>query len=154
MIRKLDTNDLAKYRALRLASLETDPQAFHLRYAEAINQSDSFFLDEMRDIRFGCFGMFSQGTLLGMLTLKSSGEKLAQLFTLYVSPKSRGQGFGSALILHCLAAARSKNIEKCQLTVMRDNPALELYKKLGFREIEVVLSSPEEITLETVLMLE
>jgi len=54
--------------------------------------------------------------------------------TLAVVPGLRGQGIGSRLLEHLLAAARSQ-YEAVSLSVTAANPALRLYQRAGFRRV-------------------
>ncbi len=57
---------------------------------------------------------------------------------LAVQPDRRGQGIGSALILHALRAFRRRGATHVDLKVDADNPsgALRLYRAHGFQEVE------------------
>lgn len=154
IIRRLESKDLPLYKNLRLLSLETDQQAFHLRLDEAHLKSDQFFLEEITDPTFGCFGVFEGETLVGMVTLKSMGHNQAQIFTLYVKPDFRKKGLAPRLINHCLSEAKRTGIETCRLTVMKNNPVAGLYRKLGFVEKERLQGFPGEVLLEKSLKIE
>ena len=54
--------------------------------------------------------------------------------TLAVLPGLRGQGIGSRLLEHLLAAARSR-YAAASLSVTAANPALRLYQRAGFRRV-------------------
>ena len=57
------------------------------------------------------------------------------LFAIIVSPKYRGQGIGTELLHHLeKSAAEDHGIELLHLEVYEDNPAYNLYKRLGFKE--------------------
>jgi len=51
---------------------------------------------------------------------------------LQIEPKRQGQGIGSRVIEQVLNHAGSRPVK---LTVLKDNPALKLYKKYGFKVI-------------------
>jgi ribosomal protein S18 acetylase RimI-like enzyme len=53
-----------------------------------------------------------------------------------VEPDRRGQGVGTALLRALCRRARQDGIEALSLSVERDNPALHLYERLGFVEVE------------------
>ncbi|MEV0463281.1 GNAT family N-acetyltransferase [Nocardia tengchongensis] len=52
-----------------------------------------------------------------------------------VAPESRGTGLGTALMSALLDAAREK-YDAVSLSVRQENPALRLYQRLGFVEVE------------------
>jgi ribosomal protein S18 acetylase RimI-like enzyme len=52
-----------------------------------------------------------------------------------VVPSRRGRGFGEELLVALLERARAEGHEQVSLSVERDNPALRLYEKHGFRVV-------------------
>ncbi len=52
-----------------------------------------------------------------------------------VQPAHRGQGTGTALLRALVAAAAGDGLVGLSLSVERDNPALALYRRLGFVEV-------------------
>jgi ribosomal protein S18 acetylase RimI-like enzyme len=54
------------------------------------------------------------------------------LFAIIVKSESRGKGVGTALISRMIEIAREKNIELLHLEVYENNPAINLYKRMGF----------------------
>ncbi len=69
-------------------------------------------------------------------------ERIPEL-AIAVIPTSRGQGIGTALLTRTLTAAKG-TFPAVSLSIRSDNPALKLYKRLGF---EPVLGS--EVTNRT-----
>jgi ribosomal protein S18 acetylase RimI-like enzyme len=53
-----------------------------------------------------------------------------------VEPDQRGRGVGTALLRALCELARQEGIAALSLSVERDNPALRLYQRLGFVEVE------------------
>lgn len=71
---------------------------------------------------------------LGAATDPASGERYWQVLLLYVCPNYRRQGIGTALVRQAEAVARARGDRRVGLQVLSDNqPALGLYKKLGYR---------------------
>ena len=55
---------------------------------------------------------------------------------IWVTPGSRGQGVGGALLLRAaLDAARRRGTERVSLSVEAGNPAVHLYRRCGFRPV-------------------
>lgn len=149
-LRRLEVSDVDAYRKLRLASLQSDPGAFHLQYASALTQAETFFQAEMQpegDI-FGCHGLFDSHELVGMVILRPVETDSVQLFTLYVLPKFRERGLASRLIDHCLSISSRAGLRRIQLCVMQTNPAIQLYRAKGFKEIKGKEQLRGEILLE------
>ena len=69
-----------------------------------------------------------------------------------VSEDARGRGVGTSLIEALIRSARSQGYRAVSLSVDRQNPALALYERSGFRDAGV--SSPEDtsVTLSATLM--
>lgn len=53
-----------------------------------------------------------------------------------VAPEARGRGVGSALVEALISSARLSGCEALSLSVDRDNRAVSLYRRLGFRTVE------------------
>jgi ribosomal protein S18 acetylase RimI-like enzyme len=66
-----------------------------------------------------------------------------------VSDAARGQGVGGALIDGLLAAAREAGFARVSLSVDRNNPALRLYQRHGFRDAGVSDASDSSVTMVT-----
>ena len=56
--------------------------------------------------------------------------------TIAVVPAHRRKGTGTALLKALLALARKEGLTALSLSVEQDNPALELYERLGFVRIK------------------
>ncbi len=55
--------------------------------------------------------------------------------TIGVRAGHRGRGVGTALLRELLALAQHEGLQRVSLSVERDNPALDLYRRLGFTEV-------------------
>ena len=58
-----------------------------------------------------------------------------ELLLIAVVPGCRERGIGTILINHLFDAARARGIARIYLEMRRGNPALHLYRKLGFEPI-------------------
>lgn len=76
--------------------------------------------------------------IVGTASLLKKSDKVFELGKMAVSEKARGHGIGTILLEHCLEVAKQKQIERL---VLYSNTqllsALHLYRKYGFREIEL-----------------
>ena len=83
-----------------------------------------------------CFGTLRYADSVAALGLAVLQANHAGLFDIVTSPALRRQGLGSSLILHLLSWAGERGATRAYLQVMVNNPAaLQLYQKLGFREV-------------------
>jgi GNAT superfamily N-acetyltransferase len=53
-----------------------------------------------------------------------------------VEPEQRGRGVGTALLRALCRRAKRDGLEALSLSVERENPALRLYERIGFVEVE------------------
>ena len=59
-----------------------------------------------------------------------------QIYNIAIAPEFRREGIGEALLRHCIDKAGADGCRLVTLEVRSGNgPAMELYKKLGFREV-------------------
>lgn len=65
-----------------------------------------------------------------VLTRQAADEE--ELLLIAVAPAHRRKGLGEALIGHLLTASARRNVAKIFLEMRRGNPAVELYRKVGF----------------------
>ena len=83
------------------------------------------------------------GTIIGAVAIKNLGENIAEVKRLAIHPDFRGQRLGSALFQHSLDCARKKGFKAVRLDSIRNpGPAMHLYEKHGFAEIERYNSNP------------
>ena len=65
---------------------------------------------------------------------------LAEAGTLFVSPRHRGKGAGKALLKAFLSWAKSKGAGRARIVASVPNAgAIRLYRKMGFRDFELIL---------------
>ena len=74
--------------------------------------------------------------IVGTVSLMKIDNTTYELSKMAVTDSVQGLGVGKELILHCLAVAEEKGIEKLILYSNRKLlPAIHLYKKFGFIEV-------------------
>lgn len=84
---------------------------------------------------------------VGTVAMIPENEKVIELAKMGVSPNSQGMGIGSKLIAAVIDFARQKNYESVILysnTILK--PAIHLYEKFGFKEVELEEDSSYERT--------
>jgi ribosomal protein S18 acetylase RimI-like enzyme len=64
-------------------------------------------------------------------------ESIPEL-TIAVVPSRRGRGFGEELLAALMERARQEGYEALSLSVEKDNPALRLYERFGFRPVDEI----------------
>lgn len=114
----------------------------HLRDMYATSPPESVHaldLDALRGPTISFFAAWSGEVLLGCGALKALGDGHAEIKSMRTSEVARGQGVGSALLRHLLAAARASGITRVSLETGTEpyfEPARQLYLRHGFTECE------------------
>jgi len=142
IFRKLESADWQSYKAIRLQSLEQNPQAFESSLVE-----ETFFSPEQWQTRLiqnqgaFCLGAFTDQGELVAIACFNQGQKLktrhkSYLWGVYVLPQVRGQSLAKQLIETLIHEFNQRfDISILQLTVTSNNVhAITLYQKLGFKE--------------------
>ena len=83
------------------------------------------------------------GEAVGVVGVRRFDDTSAELKRMYVAPAARGSGTGRALGAAAVAAARELGYQRLLLdTVDAMAPAIELYRRLGFVEIDAYRHNP------------
>lgn len=96
-------------------------------------------LDALRGPSIRFFSAWNGDVLLGCGALKSLGDGHAEIKSMRTSEAARGQGVGSALLLHLLSEARVLGITRVSLETGTEpyfEPARQLYLRHGFVECD------------------
>ncbi len=95
--------------------------------------SGVIFLSKEEDIFTGC------------VAVRKKDNDVAELKRMYIKPEYREAGLGSELLKSALDAATTMGYKKIRLdTLSHMTPAISLYKKYGFYEIEPYYFNPEK----------
>lgn len=85
------------------------------------------------------------GAAAAAIGLKDLGDKVCEMKRLYARPKFQGLGLGGKLCDRLIDTARGRGFRVMRLdTLQRLKPAIALYRKRGFVEIEKYYENPEE----------
>lgn len=133
-VRRLKIGDVEDYRAIRLAALEAEPEAFGSVYALEAVRPISDFAERLATCVV--FGAYAGGRIVGVIGFKQeTGPKDGHkgfVFGLYVHPDWRGQGVGAKLMKNLIASAQGV-VEQLTLAVVQGNRnAIALYRNAGF----------------------
>jgi putative acetyltransferase len=135
-----------------------------LEYGSSLGFSLCFqsFDEEMKNLP-GAYGPPSGVLLLarcadhaaGCIALRKLGTGICEMKRLYVRPDDRGRGLGRMLVERLIAEARMIDYELMRLdtieSAMKD--AVELYRRMGFKEIAPYSKVPIESALWMELLL-
>ena len=96
-------------------------------------------IDELNQPSVRLWVAHLEGELVGTAALAELFDAHEELKSMRTDPVRRGAGIGSALLLHLLADARSRSVERISLetgSMQFFTPARTLYARYGFVECE------------------
>ena len=145
---------------------------------EHIEQTRALFLEYAASLGFSlCFQSFDEelkslpgayaapsGRLLiaqceqqaaGCVALRKLEDNICEMKRLYVRPAYRGHGLGRILVERVIAEARAIGYERMRLDTVASSmqDAVELYRRMGFKEIAPYRANPIEGALYMELLL-
>lgn len=133
-IRRLHVADVDDYRTIRLASLQTEPDAFGSLYEVELSHPIEGFVERLASSIV--FGAYAGVRIVGVAAFRQDVAPKechkGVVWGVYVQPDARGQGVAAALIAAVIDAARNV-VEQLTLTVVQGNTeAIALYHRFGF----------------------
>ena len=141
LVRRLERDESADYRALRLECLRLHPAFFGSTHAEALAAELPFERHiRARDPDHAMFGAFDGGQLRGLCGFQREPRLRArhrgELVQMYVAPELTRRGVGSRLIAAVVRFAfDDPTISQVVLSVVAQNAAaIAAYRRAGFRE--------------------
>lgn len=155
-LRKLTEADASLFFDLRLEGLKESPTAFgesDLEFSERTVESiaDTISSNNKKDCNFLLGAFDTERELVGVLGLARQQPKKMEhyciLWGMYVSPKSRRQGVGQALLQDVIRIGKeAKGVQGIKLCVVENNlSALKLYQLAGFSQYGI---EPKAIKLD------
>ena len=139
-IKPLSVEHLPKFAEVIRKSFSTVAMEYGLTIENFPNHwsfaSDERLSEKLKD---GCypFGYFSDGELVGFVSLTDIGEGIFELGTLSVLPEYRHLGYGKALIDFCKEKIRNFGGRKIIISLVDTHVILkEWYVKNGFIHVE------------------
>lgn len=104
-------------------------------------------IQTLRDPSIGIYILEKEGQAIGSATVQIRKDlSLAYIYDIAILSDHRGRGLGSKMIESCLRALKEEKIDKASLQVTGENKgALKLYKRIGFREVDIDFIMTKEI---------
>ncbi len=95
------------------------------------NAQHSYYQEQFADARFDV--ILSEGRPIGRLYVERLEDEI-HIIDIALLPEHRGAGIGSGILGTLLEEAAGAG-KRVRIYVERENPAMTLYQRLGFREI-------------------
>ena len=134
-IRRLTSDDVEAYRAIRLEALTVSPESYGTAPENFAARPIESLRAQMQQMAF--FGAFdAAGALSGIVAYgRDDGERETHrgwLMQVYVKPALRGTGAALAMLEAAVAHARTEVIQVHLMVGAHNAPAIRLYEKAGF----------------------
>lgn len=128
------TNDLSE--PIKSLNYEWLEKYFRIEEGDVLSLSNpkKYIIDKGGFIYYAKFG----NKIVGTTSLLKRNETIYELGKMAVTDSAKGFGIGNMLLEHCLYEAKQKQIKTLILysnTTLKS--ALNLYRKFGFKEIEL-----------------
>lgn len=155
-VRRVRADEWAALRDLRLRALSGAPRAFSTTLAEASARSE----EQWRELaargaageRWQTFVADDDGELVGMATGAVADDgSCVELIQMWVEPRVRRHGVGRRLVDAVLGWARGRADAVRLHVVLGEEPAIALYRAIGFRDTghrERVREGREDMEME------
>jgi ribosomal protein S18 acetylase RimI-like enzyme len=136
-VRRLEPNDVASYRDIRLEGLKNHPDAFSASWETESARPTSWWVERLEaNIVLG--GWIDSSPLAGVVGFRMHGGTKVRhkgvLWGMYVRPDARGTGLAASLVQRVIEQARPF-LEEILLTVVASNvAACRLYRAAGFEQ--------------------
>lgn len=139
ILRRLDGDEWAGYRHLRLRALADSPDAFGSTFAREAARSDDDWRERLtagaRSPSNLPLVVVVDDAFVGLAwgRLDEQQPEIAYLFQVWVAPEVRGRGVGQLLVDAVIAWARTAGARILRLGVAcGDTAAVRLYRRAGF----------------------
>ena len=134
VVRRLGPEDAEAFHALRLEGLARHPCAFAASPEEECGHSLAEVAARLE--RAPVFGAFDGTRLVGVagfaIPARAKKRHKGVLWGVYVREGARGRGLGRALVRAVIEHARANVVQLHATVVTTNEPALRLYRSLGF----------------------
>jgi ribosomal protein S18 acetylase RimI-like enzyme len=136
-LRRLDPEDAALWRDIRLEALEREPEQFSSRFADHVDRPLADFAARLAGASVWAAFDGVRPVAVAALTTDADGAARGWVESVYVRPEARGRGVAQAVLAALERVARDQRLEALWLEVRASNAAARgLYARLGFREVE------------------
>ncbi len=144
LIRAIVESDLARYKALRLAALKSDPDAFGETFASASSMSDEEWAERLLRMFAAESVIFvaeTDDTFVGMCAVGEDQNQQGRgyVWGVFVAAPYRRSGTAAQLMQHAESWAEGRGFKSIYGVVAAPNEqAIRFYRKLGYKVEESV----------------
>lgn len=118
---------------------------------EQLGNPEEYIINRGGEILFAVYN----NEVAGVCALIKTGEREFELAKMAVSPDFRGKQIGYKLGIHTIETAKLLGAKRIWLESNRVlNPAINLYRKLGFKEIPITVTPYVRVNIRMELMLD
>jgi predicted GNAT family acetyltransferase len=133
-IKLLASNDWEKLRDIRLAALQTDPQAFAGSFAGEQQRKEPEWRKRLEDTDRIYFTAEENGAFISLAGAKKESGDVWMLVAVHTIPAARGRGLSQAVVATVLNELKKRSVTKVELMVNTDQKdAVHIYEKAGFK---------------------
>jgi ribosomal protein S18 acetylase RimI-like enzyme len=139
-VRRIRVDEAATLKAVRLAALRDSPSAFGSNYQAEVAQPAEHWAERARHGSTGNDSVTYFATVdervVGLVgAYRPSREAVVEVVSMWTAPEIRRTGAARRLVDAVLEWARAGSAEAVELWVTKGNdPAIDLYRSVGFRE--------------------
>jgi ribosomal protein S18 acetylase RimI-like enzyme len=136
-IRHVLAHEAARLKAIRLQSLQADPQGFSSTYEREVALPEDWWTSRAALSEAGeeqrIFVVEEDDRWLGLALARRDERGVAVLNAMWVAPEGRGRGAATALCDACATWARERGFDSIDVEVFAGNAAgRRLYEAAGF----------------------
>ena len=132
----LEEPALADFTGVEMIAADDLNEVVELYDCRDGKEKEGTFFSPAQVVNGGYFGIRDHGRLVAAAGthLINRRESVAAVGNVFCLPEYRGKGLGARVTSAVVNALMKEGIQTIGLNVSRENPAAELYRRLGFRE--------------------
>ncbi len=137
-IKMVAPDDWMKFRDIRLAGLQTDPQAFSGNLGEEAERKEPDWRKRLESADRFYFAAEERGSFVSIAGAKEIGGKSWMLVAVHTLPRARGRKLAQRLVEEVVDECKRRGSDRVELMVNVDQKdAVHLYEKSGFKTVKL-----------------
>ena len=136
-LKKLTSEDIVKYKNIRLNGLKTDPRTFGATFEKEAQKDEEYWKGRLLKNNSSVYAIDNGNIFISTAASKKLTNETMGIFGVYTMPEFRGKNLSTQLINHILEEAKQSGVKVVSLHVNTNNEnAIHVYEKLGFKIIK------------------